>query len=306
MQAQSNFKSSALYAKIEAATEKHRHQQLNFRFKGDEMLRVLEQLPQTPELTNLINSVFSEALQKSDKRPMLEQLTLKQKYQKSHGLVFKDIPIHVQRHVIYDAILKLGRTMNMDNGQLAFPGACKMRSFFFPEVKKNRVGQQTHRVCFPIFVNKRDQMYLYQWSQNQNGTIQLEIDEEAAQWDGIVSVELTRDATEDSDDVDDITVKARSKASPAPIDAMTLQAAFSNMSMASSAASPQPPHYMNPLMVNPNLGFYSPYMHSPPMPINPAHAMQFNPCMSYPVSNISTSPTNESIEEKEEKPAVTA
>lgn len=185
---ESSFKGGELYSKIQHESERHKSQQLNFRFKGPEMLKLLDALPKTPELEKLVESVFNEALQKSDKRPMSEQLTLKQKYQKSHGLVLKDIPIHVERHVIFDAILKLGRTVNASSGQFVFPGACKLRSFFFPAAKHK---QQTHRVCFPIFVNKRDQMYIYQWAQNQSGKILLDVPRQA-NWNGLVSVELTR------------------------------------------------------------------------------------------------------------------
>merc|ERR1712228_358618 len=293
----SSFKTSQLYSQIEEASAKHRHQQLNFRFKGEQMLQLLEHLPNPPELSRMVESVFAEALQKSDKRPMTEQLTLKQKYQKSHGLVFKDIPIHVQRHVIYDAILKLGRTMNMDNGQLAFPGACKMRSFFFPDAKnRSNRPEQTHRVCFPIFVNKRDQMYLYQWSQHQNGTIQLDVDVEG--WDGTVAVELTRDASASDDDEDDIASSVKSQRSRINTAYQDTLALLTNMHV-TPPYTPQP--YINPLQLPYG---YAPMMPSPlgTMPPQLDLTQQFiNNSLSYPVSNISTSPTNgsESLETPE-------
>merc|ERR1712241_1019295 len=159
-------------------------------------IKILAHLKKTPETEKLIEAVFKDALEKSDKRPMTEQLNLKAKYQKSHGLVLKDIPVHVQRHIIFDAILKMGRTMDFETGRLAFPGGCKLRSFFFPQIKHK---EQEHRVCFPIFVNKKDQMFIYQWAQNQNGKIQLDVDKNCG-WDGIVSVELTRDSTMEDDD----------------------------------------------------------------------------------------------------------
>jgi len=191
-----DFTTTSIFSEIQEAAEKHKNQQLNFRFKAPEMIKLLSHLQKTPETEKLIQSVFKDALEKSDKRPMTEQLNLKAKYQKSHGLVFKDIPVGVQRHIIFDAILKLGRTMDFETGRLAFPGGCKLRSFFFPQIKHR---EQSHRVCFPIFVNKRDQMFIYQWAQNQNGKIQLDIDRNCG-WDGVVSVELTRDATNEDDD----------------------------------------------------------------------------------------------------------
>jgi len=191
-----DFTTTSIFTEIQDAAEKHKNQQLNFRFKAPEMIKLLSHLKKTPETEKLIRAVFQDALEKSDKRPMTEQLNLKAKYQKSHGLVFKDIPVGVQRHIIFDAILKLGRTMDFETGRLAFPGGCKLRSFFFPQIKHR---EQSHRVCFPIFVNKRDQMFIYQWAQNQNGKIQLDIDRSCG-WDGVVSVELTRDASNEDDD----------------------------------------------------------------------------------------------------------
>jgi len=191
------FDNTELFTEIAEAADKHKNQQLNFRFKAPEMLKLLEHLADTPEMYEIVAGAFKDALDKSDKRPMTEQLNLKARYQKSHGLVFKDIPTTVQRHIIFDAILKLGRTMDFETGRLMFPGGCKLRSFFFPQIKHR---EQTHRVCFPIFVNKKDQMFIYQWAQNQNGKIQLDVAKDCG-WDGVVSVELTRDATaEDNDD----------------------------------------------------------------------------------------------------------
>merc|ERR1712079_602712 len=195
-----NFSSTEIYSEIATAAEKHKNQQLNFRFKADEMIKILAHLKKTPETEKLIEAVFKDALEKSDKRPMTEQSNLKAKYQKSHGLVLKDIPVHVQRHIIFDAILKMGRTMDFETGRLAFPGGCKLRSFFFPQIKHK---EQEHRVCFPIFVNKKDQMFIYQWAQNQNGKIQLDVDKNCG-WDGIVSVELTRDSTMEDDDTSSV------------------------------------------------------------------------------------------------------
>jgi len=185
-----SFENTELLSSIIDAAERHKGQQLNFRFRGHEMLKLLDNLTKTPETERLIQNAFKEALDKSDKRPMTEQLRLKAKFQKSHGLVFKDIPIDVERSVIFNAILKLGRTMDMQTGRLMFPGACKLRSFFFPDIKNKN---QEKRVCFPIFVNKKDQMFIYQWAQNQGGQIQLELEGDKTGWNGIVSVELTRD-----------------------------------------------------------------------------------------------------------------
>jgi len=187
----STFTDTEIHASITDAAEKHKGQHLNFRFKSEDMLTILQNLENTPEIEQIINTAFKEALDKSDKRPMSDQLQLKRKFQKSHGLVFKDIPVNVERSVIFNAIMKIGRTMDMSTGRLMFPGACKLRSFFFPQVKNPEI--QDKRVCFPIFVNKRDQMIMYQWATNQGGQIQLELEGDRTGWDGIVSVEMTRD-----------------------------------------------------------------------------------------------------------------
>jgi len=186
----STFTNTELHTSILEAADRHKGQQLNFRFRAADMLKLLQNLEKTPETESLIQTAFKEALNKSDKRPMTDQLRLKAKFQKSHGLVFKDLPINVERSVIFNSILRLGRTMDMNTGRLMFPGACKLRSFFFPDVKNRN---QEKRVCFPIFVNKKDQMFIYQWAQNQGGKIQLELENDVTGWNGVVSVELTRD-----------------------------------------------------------------------------------------------------------------
>lgn len=194
----STFTNTELHTSILEAADRHKGQQLNFRFRANDMLKLLQSLEKTTETESLIKTAFKEALNKSDKRPMTDQLRLKAKFQKSHGLVFKDLPINVERSVIFNSILKLGRTMDMNTGRLMFPGACKLRSFFFPDVKNRN---QEKRVCFPIFVNKKDQMFIYQWAQNQGGKIQLELEGDVTGWNGVVSVEMTRDECRDEDEV---------------------------------------------------------------------------------------------------------
>jgi len=253
-----SFENTELLSSIIDAAERHKGQQLNFRFRGHEMLKLLDNLTKTPETERLVKNAFKEALDKSDKRPMTEQLRLKAKFQKSHGLVFKDIPIDVERSVIFNAILKLGRTMDMQTGRLMFPGACKLRSFFFPDIKNKN---QEKRVCFPIFVNKKDQMFIYQWAQNQGGQIQLELEGDKTGWNGIVSVELTRDECREEEESSISAMsrrdsfssdKAKSFASsgfatpvyaPSPLSMQTLNAMpFVNGPMVNSGA-------VNPLLV---------------------------------------------------------
>lgn len=266
------FKSTEIFAEIAEAADKHKNQQLNFRFKAPEMLKLMEHLADTPEMFDLVSEAFKDALDKSDKRPMTEQLNLKARYQKSHGLVFKDIPIHVQRHVIFDAILKLGRTMDFETGRLMFPGGCKLRSFFFPQIKHQ---EQSHRVCFPIFVNKKDQMFIYQWAQNQNGKIQLDVSKDCG-WDGIVSVELTRDATtEDADETASMSSQASS-----------VMKGFSPMGF---------PQFYPP--ANP---FTMPFTHGGPInPYNNFVHPQLIPQPQYPAltaTTAATTPTNEKVD----------
>lgn len=240
-----DFTSTSIFSEIKEAAEKHKNQQLNFRFRAPEMIQLLSHLQKTPETEKLIQSVFKDALEKSDKRPMTEQLNLKAKYQKSHGLVFKDIPVGVQRHIIFDAILKLGRTMDFETGRLAFPGGCKLRSFFFPQIKHR---EQSHRVCFPIFVNKRDQMFIYQWAQNQNGKIQLDIDRNCG-WDGVVAVELTRDATNEDDD--NVSLMSGVSGRTGRMSSMSSIKGFSSMGNPISMASFSPENpFINPFMMN--------------------------------------------------------
>jgi len=245
----SNFENTSLQESIVDAAEKHKGQQLNFRFRSEDMLKLLRNLEKTPETEQLIKNAFKEALDKSDKRPMTDQLRLKAKFQKSHGLVFKDIPIDVERSVIFNAILKLGRTMDMATGRLMFPGACKLRSFFFPEVKNRKV--QDKRVCFPIFVNKKDQMFIYQWAQNQNGQIQLELENDRTGWNGIVSVELTRDESRDDEESLDkmsaLNISSRSSPSSSRIGSRSMsfnenykrKSSFSSSGFASPVFTPQ-------------------------------------------------------------------
>merc|ERR1712076_315360 len=46
-------------------------------------------------------------------------------------------------------------------------------------------------------------MFIYQWAQNQDGKIQLDVDKNCG-WDGIVAVELTRDASADDEDTESV------------------------------------------------------------------------------------------------------
>jgi len=222
-----SFNNTELHASIIDAAEKHKGQHLNFRFKSEDMLKILQNLENTPEMEQIINTAFKEALDKSDKRPMSDQLRLKAKFQKSHGLVFKDIPVNVERSVIFNAIMKIGRTMDLNTGRLMFPGACKLRSFFFPQVKNPEI--QDKRVCFPIFVNKKDQMIMYQWASNQGGQIQLELEGDRTGWDGIVTVEMTRDECKQDNDE---TENARSLAS-------SRKSSFSSSGYATPIFTPQ-------------------------------------------------------------------
>ena len=203
----SKFSSSNIYTEIKEANEKYKNQQLNFRFNSDQFLELLKNLPDDDEIKDLISESFHEAIDKSDKRPMTEQLNLKHKYQKTHGLVFKNIPVEIPRQVVYNSILKLGKIVNPVDNSVLFPGTCKMRSFFFPEIKKEH---QKHRVCFPVFVNKQDQVMIYEYAQMQDGRLKLEFNEADLQklkslgitWDGVVVVELTRYSDIDDDQMD--------------------------------------------------------------------------------------------------------
>lgn len=249
----STFNNTEIHASIIDAAEKHKGQHLNFRFKSEDMLKILQNLENTPEMEQIINTAFKEALDKSDKRPMTDQLRLKAKFQKSHGLVFKDIPINVERSVIFNAIMKIGRTMDLTTGRLMFPGACKLRSFFFPKVKNPEI--QDKRVCFPIFVNKKDQMIMYQWASNQGGQIQLELEGDRTGWDGIVSVEMTRDeCQQDSDETEAARSLASSRKSSfsssgyaTPV--FTPQLSMQNLNAMPFVNGPLANHAVNPLLV---------------------------------------------------------
>jgi len=230
----STFTDTELHTSILEAADRHKGQQLNFRFRAGDMLKLLQNLEKTPETESLIRNAFKEALNKSDKRPMTDQLRLKAKFQKSHGLVFKDLPINVERSVIFNSILRLGRTMDMNTGRLMFPGACKLRSFFFPDVKNRN---QEKRVCFPIFVNKKDQMFIYQWAQNQGGKIQLELEGDVTGWNGVVSVELTRD--ECQEDEESTTVSSMISRGASFSQDFKRKASFSSSGFASPIFTPQ-------------------------------------------------------------------
>jgi len=289
----STFTDTELHASILEAADRHKGQQLNFRFRANDMLKLLENLEKTPETESLIKHAFKEALDKSDKRPMTDQLRLKAKFQKSHGLVFKDLPLNVERSVIFNAILKLGRTMDMNTGRLMFPGACKLRSFFFPDVKNKN---QEKRVCFPIFVNKKDQMFIYQWAQNQGGKIQLELDSEVTGWNGVVSVELTRDECRDDTES---TVSSMSRGASLS-EEFTRKASFSSSGFDSPMFAPQMSqmslnampfvngpvnHGVNPLLVQTLLntaGMQSPGMQvsSPVMTATTPLAQSYSPTPS--------------------------
>jgi len=167
------------------------------------------QQPYNQKLDRMIRSKLQTARDRVDKRPIDDQIKLKNRYQKSHGLVLKGIPLNVPRQVVFHAIEKLGSTLKDANGELTFPGECKMRTFMYPQIK---AGQKT-RNAFPIFVNKKDQMFIYQWSKNQNGQIQLEPeptqefpDFKPEDWNGFVIVEKVRGSDGETDYASEIPI----------------------------------------------------------------------------------------------------
>lgn len=189
------FQGTDVFRQIKDAGSRYKNR-LNFTFRAHEVLQLLEQQPYNEKLERTLRRQLQNAVDRVDKRPIDDQIKLKNRYQKSHGLVFKGIPLNVQRQVVFHAIEKLGATTKRDDeGEQLFPGECKMRTFMYPKIKD---GQRT-RNAFPIFVNRKDKLYLYQWAKNQGGMIKLEpeaTDEcpgfTEEQWDGLVSVELVR------------------------------------------------------------------------------------------------------------------
>lgn len=198
---QRTFHNTQVYRQIQDAGQKYKNR-LNFTFRAHEVLQLLDRQPYNQKLERTLRKQLQSAVDRVDKRPIDDQIKLKNRYQKSHGLVFKGIPLDVQRQVVFHAIEKLGATTKDESGESLFPGELKMRTFMYPKVKD---GQKT-RNAFPIFVNKKDQLFLYQWSKNQESYIELDPepteecpDFSKEQWNGMVVVEKVRGADGEMD-----------------------------------------------------------------------------------------------------------
>ena len=151
-------------------------------------MQLLNDQPESVKLSALIKTKLAEVESKVDKRGIDKQREIRDKYQGTHGLIFKGIPGGIERQVVYNAILKLGKTVGTD-----FGGELKMRSFQYPKLKKN----QSSRIAFPIFVQQQDRDRILEVvGQNSELILPVENSNEynfkAADWDGVVAVERVK------------------------------------------------------------------------------------------------------------------
>ena len=61
-----------------------------------DLLKIIENLPVTREFEDILTKSFKNAESNVDKRPMNKQRQVRDKWQPTHGLVFKNIPENIQ------------------------------------------------------------------------------------------------------------------------------------------------------------------------------------------------------------------
>merc|ERR1712110_523163 len=161
-----------------------------------DLLKIIENVPVTRELEDIIKRSLENATNNVDKRPMNKQRQVRDKWQPTHGLVFKNIPENIPRQVIYDSITKKMGQLRRDNGELLFKGGLKIRNFNWPNRTLNGL-----RNLFPVFVSQKDRDTLYKWASCQDYHIRLDLenhadhpeyDLETDRWDRVILVELPR------------------------------------------------------------------------------------------------------------------
>jgi len=165
-------------------------------FAHKDLMKLIENLPVTRELEEIIRRSLDNATNNVDKRPMNKQRQVRDKWQPTHGLVFKNIPENIPRQVIYTAITQKMGQLRRENGELLFKGGLKIRNFNWPNRTLNGL-----RNLFPVFVSQKDRDTLYKWASCQDYHIRLDLenhrdhpeyDMESDSWDRVVLVELPR------------------------------------------------------------------------------------------------------------------
>lgn len=182
-----SIKDHEIYSNIQTAHNTH-GKRLSFQLSAQQIMQLLNDQPESVKLSALIKTKLAEVESKVDKRGIDKQREIRDKYQGTHGLIFKGIPGGVERQVVYNAILKLGKTVGTD-----FGGELKMRSFQYPKLKKN----QSSRIAFPIFVQQQDRDRILEVvGQSSELILPVENSNEynfkAADWDGVVAVERVK------------------------------------------------------------------------------------------------------------------
>lgn len=189
------FKEHRLYKSIEDAGKKHKSR-FNMGFAHKDLMKLIENVPVTRELEEIIKRSLDNATNNVDKRPMNKQRQVRDKWQPTHGLVFKNIPDNIPRQVIYTAITQKMGQLRRENGELLFKGGLKIRNFNWPNRTLNGL-----RNLFPVFVSQKDRDTLYKWASCQDYHIRLDLenhrdhpeyDMESDSWDRVVLVELPR------------------------------------------------------------------------------------------------------------------
>ena len=90
------FKEHRIYKNIEDAGRKHKSR-FNMTFGYKDLLKIIENLPVTKEFEDILKKAFENAEGNVDKRPMNKQRQVRDKWQPTHGLVFKNIPENIQK-----------------------------------------------------------------------------------------------------------------------------------------------------------------------------------------------------------------
>jgi len=172
---------SEVVGKIRQYAERHPNRPA-FHLTAGDLLKLIENAPRNEDNENILKKAMDSAMR--NKRSMGDQLKIKEKFQHTHGLVFKNIDASVSRHAVYNAILQIPSQYP----EMTFPGSCQMRSFMYPE-NTNRNNKST-RNAFPIFVRKEDKELVKSLANSTDGYLRLYERESNTEFS--VSVEYVR------------------------------------------------------------------------------------------------------------------
>jgi len=131
------------------------HRELKFHLSVDETLELLKNAKISDRNLKTVQKVYRKTMRNKDNKSYQEQRDIRERFQPTNGLVFKNIPFCFSRQECYDAILGLVDKFRSSDGTVHFQGRLNMMQFMFP---KKTDDSQT---AFPIFTCAADRNMLW-------------------------------------------------------------------------------------------------------------------------------------------------